>query len=504
VTLISLTVGYNFLYWLFFIELRIFDLHSAIPIGAAFILAGLVSYLIFVPRLKILHLERKGKSLEDLYIFVLTIAFAFPMVFTLNYIEKTAGKVTELDFIKEISDVKETKFYTLKNSYIRKSSSSEFSMVETGGRNNQDFHMYIYIVTPIFNDVKDVINPKVSAWLGIKYHKRISNYFAPEKKEELHRKFFYDSHFDFENKKISEFVYLNRIENSDTKRGFIEATKANKFYKTNDTILVAMYEPFEAREGDSLRVAFYFTLGSTLFSLIAILIPKINYEKLEEVKAKGFSETRRKGIQEFLNFCRPREGFFVTPILVYINIIIFLLIIFFGLDFLTDYNLLLQKWGVSYSSVVNDGEYWRLFTSLFINNSFLKLLIITSFLMGFGTILEPTLGKIRYLIAYFGSGILANFVFIFFDNSICHGAAGALFGLLGVSIIMAITKSINPISSKILLMLVLMFVGLLLVASLIQREVPIALIYGILSGLIVGTTIYISLKLSGVENFDKE
>ena len=92
---------------------------------------------------------------------------------------------------------------------------------------------------------------------------------------------------------------------------------------------------------------------------------------------------------------------------------------------------------------VMSGQYYRILTSVFTHRELFHLLSNCYALYIYGMMLEPAMGKWRYIAVYFTSGILGNLLtFAFIPNS-SIGASGAIFGLLGA--IVAI-YFINPTS----------------------------------------------------------
>lgn len=73
---------------------------------------------------------------------------------------------------------------------------------------------------------------------------------------------------------------------------------------------------------------------------------------------------------------------------------------------------------------------WILLTSMFLHADIVHLLYNMFALVLFGMILEQIVGKKRFIIIYFSSGILAGVGAAFLYNS-ALGASGAIFGLLG-------------------------------------------------------------------------
>lgn len=79
------------------------------------------------------------------------------------------------------------------------------------------------------------------------------------------------------------------------------------------------------------------------------------------------------------------------------------------------------------------GEYWRLFTSMFVHNNQIILILNFHALMFFGLYLEPLIGKWKLLVAYVVSGLLAAAVSItVIENQYIAGAQGAIAGLAGI------------------------------------------------------------------------
>lgn len=120
--------------------------------------------------------------------------------------------------------------------------------------------------------------------------------------------------------------------------------------------------------------------------------------------------------------------------IIIINVIIFILTDFFSLP--TSEIQLIDTGSLSWDMVINHHQYYRVITSMFLHigpshifNNMLVLLFI-------GSYVEQYLGKARYLIIYFLSGIIAgctsmvyNIMQYSYTESV--GASGAVFGIIG-------------------------------------------------------------------------
>ena len=119
---------------------------------------------------------------------------------------------------------------------------------------------------------------------------------------------------------------------------------------------------------------------------------------------------------------RPKKPV-ITYALIIINVIAFVLSVF--------NDAILPMFAVNRELIVNFGQYYRLFTGMFLHVSIFHLLFNMYALYIIGMQLESFLGKAKYLIVYLLSGIGASMLSIFFSNSFSVGASGAIFGLMG-------------------------------------------------------------------------
>ena len=81
---------------------------------------------------------------------------------------------------------------------------------------------------------------------------------------------------------------------------------------------------------------------------------------------------------------------------------------------------------------VAHGEWWRLFTAMFLHASFFHLAVNMYSLYFVGTIMEQVIGRWRFLLLYLASGIAGSAgALLLSPLSPTVGASGAIFGILG-------------------------------------------------------------------------
>ncbi len=130
----------------------------------------------------------------------------------------------------------------------------------------------------------------------------------------------------------------------------------------------------------------------------------------------------------FSEIFRPKKSI-ITPILIFICIIIFLLMYILGNG--SEDTLTLIMFGANVRSLVLKGEIWRLLTSVFLHIGIMHLLVNMYALYIIGKQLEGFLGKFKYLLVFLGSGIIGSLLSVVIHDTVSAGASGAIFGLLG-------------------------------------------------------------------------
>jgi membrane associated rhomboid family serine protease len=129
-------------------------------------------------------------------------------------------------------------------------------------------------------------------------------------------------------------------------------------------------------------------------------------------------------------------GALVTKALVALNVGVYLLELGMGGNINGTSNEIYRK-GVLYGPVVADGEWWRLFTSMFLHYGPLHLGLNMLALWWFGSAVERVFGRGRYLLLYVVSGLAGSAgALIASPDALTVGASGAIFGILGAAFVL--------------------------------------------------------------------
>ena len=117
---------------------------------------------------------------------------------------------------------------------------------------------------------------------------------------------------------------------------------------------------------------------------------------------------------------------YITYILIGINVLIFL----FGL-LLNKSNFLINLFA-NYAPFIVQGDYYRLFTSMFIHVDIFHILFNMYALYILGSQAESFFGKGKFLLIYILSGLSGSLLSILLNqNTASIGASGAIFGIMG-------------------------------------------------------------------------
>ena len=122
----------------------------------------------------------------------------------------------------------------------------------------------------------------------------------------------------------------------------------------------------------------------------------------------------------------------VTSVLLALNVVIFGLMLAWGMDPMQPAIDGLIQWGANYGPKTTQGEWWRMFTCMFLHIGVLHLLFNMLALWNVGSCMERLLGSTGFLVLYLLAGLLGSVASVAWNPFVVSaGASGAIFGLYG-------------------------------------------------------------------------
>ena len=132
------------------------------------------------------------------------------------------------------------------------------------------------------------------------------------------------------------------------------------------------------------------------------------------------------------------ESLSVNTTLILINVVLFILFLIFISTELLSIDFIALK-----PANIFAGQYlWTFLTSMFMHGGIFHLFVNMLSLFFIGSLVERILGKKRYILFYLISGLIAGLFFVLLSlifpanfNAYAVGASGALFGLVGILVL---------------------------------------------------------------------
>ena len=142
----------------------------------------------------------------------------------------------------------------------------------------------------------------------------------------------------------------------------------------------------------------------------------------------------------------------ITIMLIIVNSLVFTIQCIMGGSENTD---VLLKMGAAYTPyILENGEWFRLFTATLLHIGIKHLLYNMLALFAAGQFIEQYFGKVRFIVLYLLSGIAGNILYLVFELrlsqifAVSAGASGSISGLFGAMVILALdpkTRKIFPL-----------------------------------------------------------
>ncbi len=142
--------------------------------------------------------------------------------------------------------------------------------------------------------------------------------------------------------------------------------------------------------------------------------------------------------QEFADFIRTRKK--ANLAVATVNIAVFIVLCILGDPGSASF---MAQHGGAYTPLILEGEYYRLFTAMFLHFSFMHLANNMICMLFIGDMVETAAGPWRYLVICLGGGLIGNLCSLWWDLrtgtcAVSAGASGCVFALIGAALLMII------------------------------------------------------------------
>ena len=471
---------YNIFRWVLDIKLGILPLKEdvlnfwlPIAFSSAFIFIWLRK------KIRIIAINGKRDNGRFIYQMLMAASIIIPLMISQQYIVKASYNLNEIATISEVKELGSEKYFKINSFKIDHNSSLPRITTKVSGKYNDNLNFHLHIACP-FESTNSI-------WYGVKYFEQIDNSLSDKEKNSKYRNFLTKSENDFDNYNFQEVVYFEKLGYSNNKDGYLEAIKEHNpdINEKEQIILIPKTENFDERLGNTLTWSIATYIIGAIIILAMVLYPKIDEKELNNFRKN--KPLKDDPLVDILGFLNPTGNNKATAILLLLNITVFIFMVFYGLDMISpSSNELLEIGGNRRTEVLN-GEYWRLFTSIFIHGGFMHLFLN---LIGLGlgaSLLEYILGPVKLITIYIICGILASLTSIFWhENTVSVGASGAIFGLYGLILAFTVFNIYPKYLQRMNWGYLVIFAGAGLLFGLTNGIDNSAHIGGLISGIMIG------------------
>lgn len=166
-------------------------------------------------------------------------------------------------------------------------------------------------------------------------------------------------------------------------------------------------------------------------------------------------------MEDFKKFITTRKK--ANLIMVAANIVVFLLLSVIGN---TNDGIFMLQYGAGYTPYILEGEYYRLFTCIFLHFGIYHIAYNMLCLIFLGDVLETEVGPVRYLIIYILGGLGGNFLSMAMELGtgafhVSAGASGAIFSVVGAILYIVLRNKgqLGTITIRRLLLMIVVTLG---------------------------------------------
>jgi rhomboid protease GluP len=326
----------------------------------------------------------------------------------------------------------------------------------------------------------------------LQYHDRVDNRGSDSDKEASYRSFADKSQRAFDAEDTRRYQYLEQVGVNSDRRNFEKALQKGGIDPAlSPTILIPHRNPFAQRTGHLLQwLAYSFGIGAAVW-LFLLLWPSVNAEKLKALKepTPGGEQHEPNGLALLL----PRHQFYGLPILLDVNIGVFLAMAFAGLGVVSFQTDDLLAWGANYGPDIHGLGVFRLVTSQFVHGGIMHLLSNMYGLLFAGMFLAPVARNSRLIACYLLCGLGGSIAsFVVHPAIMSVGASGAIMGLWGILLPLILLRDprISAVAAPILINAAV-FVGLTLLIGAVGQGIDNAAhVGGLATGIVIGFALF--------------
>jgi rhomboid protease GluP len=363
--------------------------------------------------------------------------------------------------------------------------------IRTSGKTNNELNFDYYVVIPFLRSELIGESPDPHRSFAIKFHKQISTRASQLEKEQTVAALLVKANADLRSYHYRNPDHFKRVRSSEKLELYKIAAGFSRLQLNPEQII--FLEPQDGSYANRTGRTLYWGIGFLLTGSIIITMFLIftGFDKAEYRRQLNGEKPANGDLEDMLKFLWPSGNHFVTSMIMDLIILVFLIMTFSGVSMISPRGGDLMAWGANRRPEVLNGEWWRLLTSIFLHGGIMHLVSNIIGLALAAIFVEPRMGRKKYALLFLVSGIAGSLVSIaWHDRNPSVGASGAIFGLYGALIALALLKRLPADENKFALGFAGIFVGINLLYGLTGNIDNAAHLGGLFAGGVAGVLLY--------------
>lgn len=271
---------YNIIRWILDICLGIWPLKDTVwNLILPIIISVILVLVIMRTRIRLLRFELFDDNSANVFYLVMILALFPPISISQAYLYEAAYDIIDISNISDIKLYPKQKYFQVDNKSVEKQGIVSYFNTREMGKSRQELKIYLYFATPFYGD-KDI-------WWVHVFTKVIDNNLNEKEKIQQIVSFTKASRQQYANEEISAADYFEKLQNSDTKHGYLEAIRLSGQQHINDPIiLVSQLGTLNEKADKELAKFFRFFIIGMFICLLLVLKATIDKKAFQQFKVR--------------------------------------------------------------------------------------------------------------------------------------------------------------------------------------------------------------------------
>jgi rhomboid protease GluP len=357
------------------------------------------------------------------------------MVFQ-DYLVDESKQLKQVPGIHAIADFPKEEYFAFKKFYPDKNNITFTRNKEADNGKEYKFNFSVTVCMPLRPSAKDTAGLNCTAVIAREYKTTVSRLLSNSYAETLFEEYTRDCLADFRKINWATVQYFHKPAYDEKWDGLLAAALAAPCTGTDDpNLLFPFFESFEKRNEENLHNFLLFLVLMPAAWFLFLLSPQLNMHNLHNYLAGIKPED---DLHETLDFFIPRGKYVITPVLISLSLIAWLMLVLSGYGFaLWNPDMNGQDTAVYTGITDHNFQWWQLLTGLILQIDLLHLAVHLILLWHAGSLLEGNLGKTRFVLIYVLAGFTGMLTsYAWFPETVSSGATGAVMGCCGALLVL--------------------------------------------------------------------